>query len=194
MKRTGSARVATRDRPSVPPRLRIFFGCEGESERSYGAFLSEILQNSGYHVHLDTVPLTGGDPLALVESARRRVVENERNRGRYAIRALLLDADRLGQTPARDVRIGPIAGAVHLRLIWQRPCHEALLLRHLDGCRDHQPPTSTLANQELRRQWPEYDKPMSAMRLAARIGLRELRQAIEVEHDLATFLSDLGFR
>jgi hypothetical protein len=179
----------------VPRRLRIFFGCEGESERSYGAFLGQELQISGCHVHLDAVLLkTAGDPLALVELARRRVVENERRRGRYAFRAVLLDADRIGQTPVRDARIEPIATAARLRLIWQRPCHEALLLRHLDGCRNRQPPTSALAEQELKRHWPEYEKGQSAVRLRARLGARELRQVLEVEHDLASFLSDLGFR
>jgi hypothetical protein len=34
---------------------------------------------------------------------------------------------------------------------------------------------------------------MSAVRLAARLGVAELRQALEVEHDLAVFLADLGF-
>jgi hypothetical protein len=195
MRQTASARVATRYRRPVPPRQRIFLGCEGESERGYGAFLGEILQNDGYHVHVDTVLLkTGGDPLAIVELACHRVVENERKRGRYAIRAVLLDADRLGQTPARDVRIEPIAAAAYLRLIWQRPSHEALLLRHLDGCRDLRPASAALAEQELTRRWPEYEKGMSAARLAARLGVRELRQALEVEHDLAAFLADLGFR
>jgi hypothetical protein len=194
MKRSASTRVATRDRPSVPPRLRIFFGCEGESERGYAAFLGEILQSNGCHVHLDAVLLTGGDPLALVELARRRIIENERNRGRYAIRAVLLDADRLGQTPARDARIEPIVAAANLRLIWQRPCHEALLLRHLDGCRDRKPANAALAEQELTRHWPDYEKGMSARRLAVRLSARELRQALDVERDLAAFLTDLGFR
>jgi hypothetical protein len=100
----------------VPPRLRIFFGCEGESERSYGAFLGQVLQISGGHLHLDAVLLRpAGDPLALVELACRRIVENERKRDRYALRAVLLDADRMGETPVRDARIGPIAEAAHLR-------------------------------------------------------------------------------
>ena len=111
----------------MPRRLRVFFGCEGESERSYSAFLGQELQIRGCHVHLDAVLLRpAGDPLALVELARRHVVENERKRGRYAFHVVLLDADRIGQTPARDARIEPIATAARLRLIWQRPCHEAL--------------------------------------------------------------------
>ena len=195
MRRTISVRAALRDRALVPRRLRIFLGCEGESERSYGAFLGQLLQISGCHVHLDHVLLsTAGDPLALVELARQRVVERERKRGRYAFRAVLLDADRMGQVRVRDDRVEGIATRANLRLIWQRPCHEALLLRHLDGCRDRQPATCVLAERELKRYWPEYEKGLAGVRLAARLADRGLRQALEVEHDLAGFLSDLGFR
>lgn len=188
------ARATRRGRPLIPPRRRIFLGCEGDSERGYAAFLGQLLQEGGCHVHLDAVPLTGGDPLALVELAGRRIRENERKRSPYSIRAVLLDFDRVSQAPDRHARVEHVAANAGFRLIWQRPCHEALLLRHLAGCRDLQPPTCALAEQELRRHWPEYEKGLSAVRLAARLGTRELRQALEVEHSLAGFLSDLGFR
>jgi hypothetical protein len=177
----------------VPLRRRIFLGCEGDSERGYVALLGQLLQESGCHVHLNSVLLTGGDPLTLVELACRRVQENERKRGPYSICAVLLDFDRVSQAPDRHARVERVAANAGFRLIWQRPCHEALLLRHLHGCRDLQPLTCALAQQELRRQWPGYEKGLSRTRLAARLGLGELRQALEVERDLAGFLSDLGF-
>jgi hypothetical protein len=130
---------------------------------------------------------------ALVEKAYRLIVDNEAKHGSYAIRAMLLDADRLGQNPDRDARIPRIAGRARLRLIWQRPCFEALLLRHLEGCRDRQPLNSYQAVEELERRWPGYEKGLPAMRLADRIGAREVRQAVEVEPELAGFLADLGF-
>jgi hypothetical protein len=184
-----------RGRRVVPRRRRVFLGCEGDSERGYGTFLGQLLQIAGHHVHIHTVPLQpgGGDPMTLVEKARRLIVDNEAKHGSYEIRAVLLDADRLGQDQDRDARTTRIAGAARLRLIWQRPCHEALLLRHLDGCRDRQPLTSYLAIEELERRWPGYEKGLSAMRLAARIGAREVRQALEVEPELACFLAALGF-
>jgi hypothetical protein len=50
----------------------------------------------------------------------------------YLHRAVLIDADRLGQAPHRDAQIAPIAQAARIRVVSQRPCHEALLLRYLE--------------------------------------------------------------
>jgi hypothetical protein len=50
------------------------------------------------------------------------------------VRAVLLDTDRRGQAPQRDMRMVELAQRTRLRLIWQEPCHEAFLLRHLEGC------------------------------------------------------------
>jgi len=78
-------------------------------------------------------------------------------------------------------------------VIWQTPCHEALLLRHLDGCQQLRPPTSPQALAELRQRWPEYVKGMPAFRLADRIDNAAIRRALQVETELAGFLADLGY-
>ena len=183
-------------RPFIPQRRRVFLGCEGESERGYGALLRRLIEARGLHVHLDPVLLRpgGGDPLALVERAQRLITEDERKRDEpYTVRAILLDSDRLGQSPVRDSRVNAAADAARLRLIWQQPCHEALLLRHIMGCSDLRPTTPDLAMTELCKRWPDYVKGLSEMQLAGRIGERELRQVLRVESELAGFLSDLGF-
>ena len=102
-------------RPFIPQRRRVFLGCEGESERGYGARLGELLQLTGLAVHLDTVLLRpgGGDPLALVELAVQRIRDLESKRGPYAIRAVLLDANGIGQM-LRDARMTSIATAVRV--------------------------------------------------------------------------------
>jgi hypothetical protein len=100
-------------------------GCEGESERDYGALIGRLLENRRRDIHLDVVLLKpgGGDPLALVELARKRIAEGERkSESPYVHRAVLIDTDRLGQAPLRDVQIAPIAQATRMRVIWQRPC------------------------------------------------------------------------
>lgn len=53
-----------------PQRRRVFFGCEGESERSYGTLLNKLLDQIRPDVHLDVVLLQpgSGDHLALVHS------------------------------------------------------------------------------------------------------------------------------
>lgn len=184
----------TARRARIPPRRRFFLGCEGESEQSYGALLQIVADESlQLRIHLDLQLLSGGDPLAIVEAAVEKARERARNRGRFVRRAVLLDSDRHGDSPERDNRIAPLAQAHGLLLIWQRPSHEALLLRHLPGCQTLRPSSSAAAKAALVRQWPEYLKPMSARRLAAKLGLSEIQSAAQVEDELRGFLSWLGF-
>jgi hypothetical protein len=185
-----------RRRPTIPQRRRIFLGCEGESERGYGALISRLLENQRRDVHLHVVLLRpgGGDPLALIERALKLILEGERkSESPYLHRAVLLDDDRLGQAPARDAQMASIAKSARIRVIWQSPCHEALLLRHLDGCQQLRPPTSSHALTELRQRWPEYVKGMPALRLADRIDDSAIRRVFAVETELAAFLSELGY-
>jgi hypothetical protein len=79
-----------------------------------------------------------------------------------------------------------------VHLIWQEPCHEGFLLRHLEGHETARPPTSDLASQALKRIWAEYHKPMAALHLAGRIDLEALRRASSVEAALAAFLDQIG--
>ena len=85
-----------------------------------------------------------------------------------------------------------LAGDHGIKLIWQAPCHEALLLRHLPGRASDRPPTSKLAQSALKAVWPEYEKPMSPASLSKRIDLAGLRRAAAVEPGLKEFLSDIG--
>jgi hypothetical protein len=185
--------VTTR-RARIPPRRRFFLGCEGESEQSYGALLQILADESlQLHVHLDLQLLGGGDPLAIVEAAVQKSRERARKRGRFVRRGVLLDSDRHGHAPERDNGIAPLAQAHGLLLIWQRPCHEALLLRHLPRCQTLRPSSSAAAEAALVRQWPEYQKPMPTIRLAEKLGLSEIQSAAQVEDELRGFLSLLRF-
>ena len=67
-----------------------------------------------------------------------------------------------------------------------------MLLRHLDGCQALRPPITAIALQELIRRWPEYHKPMPALRLATRIGAPQVLQAANVEESLRAFLQACG--
>jgi hypothetical protein len=93
----------------------------------------------------------------------------------------------------RDQQIAAIAQAARMRIIWQRPCHEALLLRHLAGCQRLQPATSPLALVELRQRWPDYTKGMPALRLGDRIDDEAIQRVLQVEAELAGFLADIGY-
>lgn len=107
--------------------------------------------------------------------------------------AVLMDADRLGQSPNRDAQIAAIAQAARIQIIWQRPCHEALLLRHLEGCQQLRPQTSAQALADLRQRWPEYVKGMPALRLADQIDHGAIERVLAVEAELAAFLAGIGY-
>lgn len=176
-------------------RRRFFVGCEGESEQSYVALLARLSAARHLPVHLDAVLLQpgGGDPLAIVERAVQRVREREASRGEpYEQRFVLLDDDKLGQAPQRDHRIAGVAASTNLQLVWQRPCHEAMLLRHLDGCAQLRPPTTNVASQQLAARWPGYAKATPATRLADRIDGAAVTRAVAVEPELAVLIAVIG--
>jgi hypothetical protein len=179
----------------IKQRTRIYLGCEGQSEQSYGARLGQIAEAAGLQLHFDNDVLQpgGGDPLALVQLAIRRIREKEARRGIFAFRSILLDRDKVGLKPERDAQIGQLSCRNRLHLIWQEPCHEGFLLRHLDGHQTARPITSDLAEQALKSVWAEYQKAMPAIRLATRIDLQAVRCACSVEAALAAFLDQIGF-
>ena len=175
-------------------RRRIFVGCEGEGERSYIALVQRIVDGVHQQVHLDAHPLQpgGGDPLDLARRAEEVIKKIERTRELYDEKYLLIDRDTLGNSPQRDQEMQVILDHIDARVVWQDPTHEALILRHLPGCGTRRPASTQVAIRQLRQQWPEYEKPMSALQLASRIGLEGLRQAARVEDDLRDLLASIG--
>lgn len=183
-------------RRAVPLRRRFFLGCEGESERGYGARVRDLLYARRQDVHLDVVLLKpgGGDHLALAERAVRRLQDSKRKgEPPYEACAILLDSDQRGAVRERDEKLCALAQGHRIRLIWQEPCHEALLLRHFDGCGTRRPNDTAQALRDLRQRWPEYEKGLPAVRLAERIGEAELQRIRPVELELAWFLERVGF-
>jgi len=182
-------------RRPIPQRRRIFVACEGESEQSYVALLARLIESHHRRVHLDIVLVQpgGGDPLAIVERAVRLLQDRVRRLGRYHAHAVLLDCDKLGLVPERDRQIAPLAARHRLHLIWQEPCHEAVLLRHIKGCERLRPADTQRAGEELRRRCPDYRKGMPALRLMAFIGADGVRRAARGEPALAAFLSLVEF-
>jgi hypothetical protein len=181
-------------RMRIPQRTRIYLGCEGPSEQSYGRLLITIADAAGLHLHIDNDVLQpgGGDPLALVRLSIRRIEQKERQRGGFTFRALLLDRDRVGQSPERDGQVERLAAANDVLLIWQDPCHEGFLLRHLEGNETARPMTSELAMQALRRVWPEYEKGIPASQLARRIDIAGVLRTRLKEQAFADFLERIG--
>ena len=175
-------------------RRRIFVGCEGDSERGYIARVAQIVDSLHQEVSLDAQPLQpgGGDPLDLARRADEVIEQIERTREPYEEKYLLIDRDRVGIAPQRDQQMQALLTRINARVIWQDPAHEALILRHLPGCATRRPPSTAVAIRQLRQEWPEYAKPMSAMQLASRVDLAGLRQAAQVEDGLRVFFASIG--
>ncbi|WP_342050443.1 MULTISPECIES: RloB family protein [unclassified Cupriavidus] len=173
-------------------RKRVFVGCEGESERSYVTVLQRILGLNARH-HLVTPVLNGGDPLAIVEAAIKALrQERQLARDAFVAKFILLDRDLLGRAPDRDQRIEKSAAEYGFRLIWQDPCHEALLLRHLENCHNMKPPTTVASERALLKEWPRYRKNMAAQELSEIIHAAALQRIARVEPALAELLQLIG--
>lgn len=180
--------------PTITPRTPIFLGCEGESEQAYGQLLNDLLQAAGRPVHLEVVNLSpgAGDPVARLRRASLEIARRRQRRSGFVRRAILMDSDQVENEPNRRQQAEQLAVELDIRIIWQEPCHEALLLRHLDGHGQDRPPTTPASAAALQAAWPQYRKPMTKILLARRIGPAELRRAAAVEPGLAQFLQAIG--
>lgn len=180
-------------RHSAKQRRRVFLGCEGESEQSYGKLLGQMTEYLRHPVHIDRVLLGAGGPLAMVETAVKRKAKGKRDRVAYAACAVLLDADTQRQSPSNTAEAEALARRHGLRLVWQEPCHEAILLRHLPGCDMRRPPTTAQALADLRRAWPDYRKGLNADALGRMIDGAAVLRAAASDPGLQAFLADIGF-
>ena len=184
----------TRRRPIIEPKRPFFLGCERESEVAYGQVLNDLLRSADLpiHLHVEALAPGAGDPLTRVQRARKDIAARERQRVRFQVKVILMDYDQVANEPQRAIEAKQLAVQYDIRLIWQKPCHEAFLLRHMPNCSNRRPPTCRAAKQALKRIWPEYKKPMVRARLARRINLDAIRQAAGVEPDLHAFMEIIG--
>jgi hypothetical protein len=181
-------------RSFIPQRRPIFVGCEGESESGYVGLLLDLIREANLPVHLLIADLGigAGDPLTRVEMAVRKLEQLRRNRAAPAQRFLLLDSDQAEADRHRAANAHRVATKHDIQIVWQRPCFEAVLLRHLPACATRRPPDSLEAGRALRREWPDYRKPMSRAELSRRLTLAAVLQAAGVEPELRVFLNTIG--
>lgn len=180
-------------RPGIQQRQRVFIGCEGESERGYVAYLDRLLKAKDRPFHLDPRLLQpgSGDPLALVRKAAQELKKGLEH-GPYCLRVILLDSDKRQESPQRDRDALMLAAKYDFFLLWQKPCHEASLLRHIDGCATLRPSSPADALKELCKRWPAYEKGMTGNQIEAFLGDQGLLRAVEVEPEFRDFLTGLG--
>lgn len=180
-----------RRRPFIQPKTPVYLGCEGKSEAAYGQCLNDLLKAAHLPIHIQVEVLAPGvgDPLDRVERAVQQIVRAKSRRVTFKLQAVLMDFDQAYGEPERAAEAKRLAARHDLAIIWQDPCHEALLLRHMPRCADRKPPTCAVALQALKTVWSEYNKPMSRAKLAERIDLEAIGRAAEVEPDLKAFFT-----
>ena len=183
-----------RDRPTIPPRKPFFLGCEGQSEEAYGQFLSDLARDLGLPIYLRVVKLGlgAGDPLSRLQRAREKIEHHERTRTRFAYKAVLLDSDQIDNNLQARERAEQTARKANIEIIWQVPCHEALLLRHFEGFEQRHPVSKTEIEAALRRAWPLYEKPMTRQQISNILKISHVRRAAQNERPLLNFLRRLG--
>ena len=179
-----------RRRRSVKPRRAIFIGVEGESDRTFAQFLQRCCEEEGQRLHLMVKPGGGGDSVTVVEEAGRHLARHPAKRD-IRTRLVLLDRDRIEQ----DLKAGRDAQAVasgwNLKLLFQDPNLEGLLFRLHPG-HERRRITAGDAMTELRKVWPEYDKPPTADQLSRRFTLSDVRRAARYDDGLRQLLEILG--
>lgn len=180
--------------PNIPLRRPVYIGCEGASEVSYAGFLQDLIRNADLPVHLVVQELGpgAGDPLARIDMAVSRLSRLRRTRNAPRERFAFLDSDQAERDPERAERAQNLAARHDIIILWQRPCFEAVLLRHLQGRAARRPPDTRLAQTALLREWPDYAKPMTRVALAKRLDHAAVLRAAGVEPDLEVLLRCLG--
>jgi RloB-like protein len=179
-------------RPFIPQRKPIFIGCEGESEQGYAGFLQDLIHEADLHVHLNIELLRAGDPLSRIELAVRKLAQLQRSRGSFPDRFVLLDTDQLALSHDRAQRALHLAAEHGIKVVWQEPCFEAMLLRHFAGKTADRPPDNQTTQAAILHEWPQYRKATSRADLARKIDLDAVIRAAGVEGDLMALLRCIG--
>ncbi len=105
---------------------------------------------------------------------------------------VLIDEDRVGGKLEWKNRIVELATRHGVEIIWQSPCHEALLLRHLEGFAQHKPANSPLAIAELKKHWNGYEKGRTRAEISKMLDFNSINRAAMVETELRVFLTQIG--
>ncbi|MES0005749.1 MULTISPECIES: hypothetical protein [unclassified Mesorhizobium] len=156
--------------------------------------VSAILEERRQDFHLDIVLLNGGDPKSMMQLAEKEIRRRDLGgKDAYVARFAFLDRDRLIQNAVRGQQAIALANRLGISVIWQVPCHEAMLLNHLPGCHLLQPQTTAIATQRVHKEWPEYVKPMTAMGLRTRLDRDAVLRVAAVHPQLNGFLHAIGF-
>lgn len=177
----------------IPQRKRIFVGGEGASECNYVKWLRDLCRDKKIPVTLDIHDLgRGGNSLNRIEMAARKIRHEEKNREQYKHKFLILDADKIKNQHEEQACKDRATKNGKLIIIWQRPCHEAFLLRHFTTRKNQLPATSAHAMTQLKKCWPNYQKNMPALQIGQTLSLDGARRAAKNLSEFQEFLKIIG--
>ncbi len=182
--------MSRRRRPYIKLRRPVYIGCEGASEAGYAGFLQDLIRDADLpvHLHIDELGPGTGDPLSRIEMVVLRLNLLQKKRSAPVERFALLDFDQAERDPQRAERARRLATDNGIAILWQRPCFEAVLLRHLEGKTGNRPPDTPQAVRALEKEWAGYKKPMTRADLAKRIDRAAVMRAAGVEAELSVML------
>lgn len=186
--------MSRRRPPYIELRRPVYIGCEGASEVGYAGFLQDLIRDANLpvHLHVDELGPGTGDPLSRIEMAVLRLKLLHKKRSAPKERFALLDSDQAERDPQRAERAKKLAADNEIMILWQRPCFEALLLRHLEGKTGNRPLHTPRAITALKKEWAGYEKPMTRANLAKRIDRAAVLRAANVEAELNALLRCIG--
>jgi len=177
-----------------PQLKRVFLGCEGDSERSYGAWLQAVAEDYKIPVPVDTYPDIGGgnQPCDIIERCISEMLQREARYGSYFSRAILLDSDNIDNDPNRNYAAIQQAETQNVKILLQVFEHEAFLLRHIAG-HEHTRPNKGEGRTALQTAWPEYRRKFGKVQLYDKFVLEDLRRVCTIEAELREFLRSISF-
>jgi len=168
----------------IPPRQRVFIGCEGASEVGYINFLNNFVP----HCYFDPFDLgEAGDEIECIKKSIKYINNNRRKREPYDRRFLFLDMDTISSNEELQ-RAENLAKNEDIDIIWQDPCHEALLLRHFVGEQQSKPPNCAIAERNLKPHWPDYKKGQPSKKIRNILTKDHVLRAAIAEPHLNRFL------
>ncbi|MCY3939884.1 MAG: hypothetical protein OXG29_02255 [Gammaproteobacteria bacterium] len=175
----------------IRKRRRILIAGEGQGEQALVALLQKLCDQGNRDIHLQFVSSGGGDSLVVIRACVRTKHRQARTRKPPKNCIALLDYDRLHA----DRRVGRDAIAEAQRhqvhTVFIRPNLEGLLLRLHVNQETRKVPAS-IAHGELRKLWPEYEKPATAMELEDRFALNDLKRVAQKDDQVSQLLNLIG--
>ena len=176
--------------------MLVFWGCEGQSEISYAAFLNELFERASIPVRLKAFDLGGAGSVAVKIYKATKILRSERSKGsKFKQKFVMMDIDRAESDPIEKSKADIEARNSKIGVLWQRPCFEGFLIKHFEEIRDRNPPNCKVAEAVLKTVWADYDKPETARRLTKRLQFDpHIKSLLTVESQFKRVFEGFGLK